>query len=153
MRFSSRFPVAVQMLIIIAWCPDDIKITSDMMAFSVNTNPVLIRRIMRYLKKADLISVAAGTGGTMLTRNAGEITLFDVYQAVELTEPDTLFGLHEAQNFDCPIGSKVNDVLKPHLEQAKRALEDSLAKVTIEQLIGEFPPFDYVLMEKIKSAQ
>lgn len=149
MQLSSRFPVAVQMLIIIAWCPDDVKITSDAMALSVNTNPVLIRRIMGYLKKADLISVAPGTGGTALMRDAGEITLLDVYQAVELTDQDLLFGLHETPNIQCPIGSRINEVILPHLEQARKAMEESLAKVTIEQLVEEFPPFDYALAEKI----
>lgn len=150
MQLSSRFPVAVQMLIILAWCPEDVKITSDAIAASVNTNPVLIRRIMGYLKKADLLSVAPGTGGTKLTRNSNEITLLDVYQAVELTDEDRLFGLHETPNLQCPIGSRINEVLLPHLEVARRALEASLASVTIEELLEEFPPFDYRLLEKIR---
>jgi len=148
MQLSSRFPVAVQMLIIIAWCPEDIKITSDMMALSVNTNPVLIRRIMGYLKKADLVSVAVGTGGTTFTRDADEITLLDVYRAVELTEQDMLFGLHETPNPECVIGCRINEIITPHMEHARKALEASLAQVTIEQLKREFPPFDYALMKK-----
>lgn len=54
MQLSSRFPVAVQIIIIIAWCPEDVKVTSEVLAVSVNTNPALIRRIMRYLKKQSL---------------------------------------------------------------------------------------------------
>lgn len=141
MKLSSRFPVAVQLLIILAWCPEDLKVTSDAIAFSVNTNPVLIRRIMGYLKKADLISVAPGTGGMKLARDIDQITLLDVYRAMELTDEDRLFGLHETQNPRCPIGNRINQVLLPHLEQAREALERSLAKVTIEQLLEEFPPF------------
>ncbi|HHW62129.1 MAG TPA: Rrf2 family transcriptional regulator [Syntrophomonadaceae bacterium] len=149
MQLSSRFPVAVQMLIILAWCPEDIKITSDAMASSVNTNPALIRRIMGYLKKADLIAVAPGVGGTRLTRNIDEITLLDVYQAVELTDDDRLFGLHDSPNPQCPIGNRINEVLLPYLEQAREALEASLAAVTLEQLLEEFPPFDYRLLPKM----
>lgn len=148
MQLSSRFPVAVQLLILMAWCPDDYKLTSEVLAVSVNTNPVLIRRILGYLKKANLAAVAAGTGGAALKRDAAEITLLDVYRAVELTDQDSLFGLHETTNQKCPIGSKINDVLKPHLEQARKALEASLAQVTIEQLTAEFPPFDPLIAEK-----
>jgi len=148
MQLSSRFPVAVQLLIVLAWCPDDYKVTSGMLAFSVNTNPALIRRIMGYLKKAGLISVAAGTGGAKLAKVAGEITLLDVYRAVELTDQDSLFGLHETTNKRCPIGSRINGVLAPHLEQARNALEESLSQVTVEQLTAAFPPFDPILAQQ-----
>ena len=148
MQLSSRFPVAVQLLILIAWCPDDYKVTSEVLAVSVNTNPALIRRIMGYLKKAELVTVTAGTGGATLTRDAGEITLLDVYRAVELTNQDALFGLHKTPNPRCPIGSRINSVLTPHLEHARSALEKSLAQVTIKQLAAEFPPFDPIVAKK-----
>lgn len=142
MRLSSRFPVAVQMLLILAWCPQELKVTSDLMAFSVNTNPVLIRRIMGYLKKAGLIDVAPGAGGTALTRDPAEITLLQVYRAVELTAQDRLFGLHENQNLRCPIGKRINQILQPHLEEARGAMERSLAGVTIGNLLEELPSFE-----------
>lgn len=149
MRLSSRFPVAVQMLVISAWCPEEVKITSDLLAFSVNTNPALIRRIMGYLKKAELITVSPGTGGIIFTRPAEEITLLDVYQAVELTEENALFGLHQNQNLRCPIGSSINDVIGPHLQNAREALEKSLEKVTIAQIKNDFPEFNREKIEKM----
>lgn len=148
MQLSSRFPVAVQILIIIAWTPDQYKVTSDILAESVNTNPVLIRRIMSQLKKAGLITVAAGTGGARLARDAGDISLLDVYRAVELTRQDALFGLHESPNPKCPIGKRINSVLLPHLDEARNNLEQSLSGVTIQQLTREFPEFDPVRLEK-----
>jgi len=147
MQLSSRFPVAVQLLILLAWCPEQYKVTSEVMAFSVNTNPALIRRIMGFLKKAGLVSVAKGTGGAKLARDASEITLLDVYRAVELTDKDSLFGLHETPNQRCPIGGRINRVLRPHLEQARNALEESLGQVTIDQLTEAFPPFDPAIVQ------
>lgn len=148
MQLSSRFPVAVQLLILLAWCPEEYKVTSELMAVSVNTNPALIRRILGYLKKADLIAVTAGTGGARLKRDAGDISLLDVYRAVELTQQDQLFGLHETPNPRCPIGNRINGVLSPYLQQARFALEQSLAGVTIEELTAAFPPFDPVIVQK-----
>lgn len=148
MQLSSRFPVAVQLLILMAWCPDEYKVTSEVLAISVNTNPVLIRRILGYLKKAKLVVVASGTGGAKLMRPAGEISLLDIYRAVELTKQDNLFGLHETPNQKCPIGSRINDILMPHLAEARNALEKSLEQVTIEQLTAAFPPFDPVLVKE-----
>ncbi len=144
-RLSSRFPVAVQMLIILAWCPEELRVTSELMAFSVNTNAALIRRIMGYLKKAGLIDVAPGAGGTKLARDPAGITLLQVYRAVELTSQDRLFGLHENQNLRCPIGKRINRILRPHLEEARGAMERSLAGVTIGKLLAEFPPFEQTL--------
>ncbi|NLA11816.1 MAG: Rrf2 family transcriptional regulator [Firmicutes bacterium] len=142
MRLSSRFPVAVQMLIILAWCPKELKVTSELMALSVNTNAVLIRRIMGYLKRANLIAVAPGAGGTALTKDPFQITLLEIYRAVELTAGDRLFGLHEDQNLRCPIGKRINGLLGPHLEEARRALENSLAEITIGELLQQIPPYN-----------
>jgi Rrf2 family protein len=153
MQLSSRFPVAVQSLIMIAWFPDQYKVTSEALAFSVNTNPALIRRILGYLKHAGLVSVAAGTGGAKLARAAQEITLLDVYRAVELTSRDMLFGLHDGPNPQCPIGKNINHVLRPHLDRARHALEDSLGQVTIYQLVADFPPFDPQLARRMMAAK
>ncbi|NLA05859.1 MAG: Rrf2 family transcriptional regulator [Firmicutes bacterium] len=141
MQLSSRFPVAVQMLIILAWCPEELKVTSEMMALSVNTNPALIRRIMGYLKRAGLIAVTPGAGGTRLTRDPAGITLLEIYRAVELTGREGLFGLHEEQNLRCPIGIRINRILRPHLAEAQEALERSLAGVTVAKLLEGVPPF------------
>lgn len=142
MHLSSRFPVAIQILIILAWVPDEVKVTSEILAKSVNTNPVLIRRIMGYLKRGDLITVPKGIGGAKLTKDPDEITLLDVYKVVELTEENQLFGLHDSPNPYCPIGRKINSVLKPHLDTAREALENSLGQVKIGELVKSFPPFD-----------
>lgn len=141
MQLSSRFPVAVQILILIAWTPDEYKLTSDVIAQSVNTNPVLIRRVVGYLKKSELVLVSPGKRGIKLARKPGEITLLEVYQAMELTEQDSLFGLHPDPNLQCPIGNRINEVLTPRFDRARKAMEESLAGVTIEELLAEFPPF------------
>lgn len=139
---SSRFPIAVQILILLAWCPEEVKLTSDIMAYSVNTNPVIIRRIMGYLKKHGLITAASSTKGAKLIKLPADISLLDVYNAVELTEANKLFGLHENPNPHCPIGSRINEVLGQRLEEARAALENELKKISIQDLMGEFQSFD-----------
>ena len=64
MQISSRFTIATHMMIIIAMQDTDSKVTSDFLAASVGVNPVIIRKTLSQLKKAGLISVARGTGGT-----------------------------------------------------------------------------------------
>ncbi len=60
MQISSRFTIAVHVLICIGTFRNDYKITSDFLASSVNVNPVVIRRIIQQLKKAGIITVKRG---------------------------------------------------------------------------------------------
>jgi len=82
MRVSTQFPIAVHALLMVAYFPD-IRVTSEMVAESVGNNPVIIRNIYGKLKKADLLYVQRGTGDTKLKKPANEITLWDIYKAVE----------------------------------------------------------------------
>ena len=83
MQISSRFTIATHMMIIIAIKSQESKVTSDFLAASVGVNPVIIRKTLSQLKKAELISVARGTGGTEIIKDLQDISLFDIYQAVE----------------------------------------------------------------------
>jgi hypothetical protein len=59
------------------------KITSEFLTKCINVNPVVIRRLLQQLKAADLINVQRGSGGATITRPLNEISLLDVYNAVE----------------------------------------------------------------------
>lgn len=105
------------------------------MAESVNTNPVVIRKILSYLKKAGIVQVRRGTGGASLAKDLGAITLLEVFRSVEVVEEDKLFHLHENPNPDCPIGANIQAVLELILVQAQEAMEQVLANITMEQVI------------------
>ena len=76
MQISSRFTIATHMLIIIALKGKESKVTSDFLASSVGVNPVIIRKTLSQLKKAELISVARGTGGAEIIKNLEDIESF-----------------------------------------------------------------------------
>ena len=82
MQISSRFTIATHMLIIIAIKSQESKVTSDFLAASVGVNPVIIRKTLSQLKKAELISVARGTGGTEIIKDIQDISLFDVMSII-----------------------------------------------------------------------
>ncbi|MFJ3389654.1 MULTISPECIES: Rrf2 family transcriptional regulator [unclassified Lysinibacillus] len=134
MKISSRFTIAVHILSIIKQNPSTI-CTSEFMAESVNTNPVVIRKIVSYLKKAGIVQVRRGTGGASLVKDLDAITLLDVFRSVEVVEEDQLFHLHENPNPDCPIGANIQAVLELILVQAQEAMEQVLANITMEQVI------------------
>ncbi|TDX99196.1 UNVERIFIED_CONTAM: BadM/Rrf2 family transcriptional regulator [Lysinibacillus xylanilyticus] len=133
-KISSRFTIAVHILSIIKQNPSTI-CTSEFMAESVNTNPVVIRKILSYLKKAGIVQVRRGTGGASLVKDLDAITLLEVFRSVEVVEEDKLFHLHENPNPDCPIGANIQAVLELILVQAQEAMEQVLANITMEQVI------------------
>lgn len=135
MKISSRFTVAVHILSLIS-IQKNVLCTSEWIAGSVNTNPVVIRRIMGMLKKAGMVSVTSGTGGASLIKNLNEITLLDVYKAVEVVEEGELFQFQENPNPDCPVGSNIQGVLELILISAQEAMEQVLKEVTMEELVN-----------------
>ena len=144
-KISSRFTIAVHILSIIKQNPSTI-CTSEFMAESVNTNPVVIRKIVSYLKKAGIVQVRRGTGGASLIKDLDTLTLLEVFRSVEVVEEDQLFHLHENPNPDCPIGANIQAVLELILVQAQEAMEQVLANITMEQVMTS-------LIREIKQSQ
>lgn len=140
MKASSQFTIAVHALLMIAYFPD-VRVTSDMVAQSVGNNPVTVRNVYGRLKRAGLLSVQRGTGATALARPAGEITLWDVYAAVEADSADEMFKFSDALSGTCPVGGSIRGLLMGHLNRAVDAFEESLSATTIEELCEEVAGF------------
>lgn len=130
MQISSRFTMAIHMFACIDTFTDR-KMTSDFMAASIGTNPVIVRKLLQQLKAAGLIEVSRGTGGVTVTKPLDEITFLDVYKAVECTPDEQLFHFHENPNPKCPVGKNIHHVLDDRLNQVQKAMEDKLATMTL----------------------
>jgi Rrf2 family protein len=133
MTKSSRFVIAAHVLTLLA-AREGKPMTSDGMAGSVNTNPVVIRRLLALLARASLVSTQEGAkGGTRLARPAEDIDLLTVFRAVE---SGGLFALHaHPPNPACPVGCKIQAALLPTLEAAEAAMQQALASTTIAELV------------------
>ena len=134
MKISSRFTVAVHILSLVAIERNEL-CTSEWIAKSVNTNPVVIRRVIGKLRDAELVQVRQGVGGTTLQKPLNEITLLDVYRAVEVVQEGELFQMHEKPNPDCPVGANIEAVLELILLRAQVAMESVLGEITMEDLV------------------
>ena len=134
MQISSRFTVALHIFTCVDTFKDEHKVTSDFLAASINTNPVIIRKILTQLKKAGLITVARGTGGIEVTRELSDITFYDVYQAIEPLEDGNLFRFHENPSPKCPVGRNIHALLDDKLKSIQDAMEEEMKKYTILDL-------------------
>ena len=133
MQITSKFTVAIHTLLAIHFFSNEHKTTSEFIASSVNVNPVVIRRTIQSLKAAGLVEVKAGSGGASITKNLSEITLYDVYIAMECLEGG-LFHFHENPNSLCPVGKNMHLILDKHLSNAQVAMENELKRVTLADL-------------------
>lgn len=166
MKISSRFSIAVHIVLILAVRGGSQKMTSEFLASCIHVNPVVIRRILGQLKKAEIADVKPGEGGAFLVKDVSELTLFDIYQAVEVVEDFSLFNSHSESETKCPVdchscpklsetgctaGSEsegcsdasredccyIHSSIEDHLKSAQKAMEESLKGTTVYNMIEE----------------
>lgn len=137
MQISSRFTLAVHIFVCIDTFQDNYKVTSDFLAGSTNVNPVIIRKILGQLKAAGLVEVVRGSGGASITKALNEISLLDIYNAVECIEKGELFHFHENPNTDCPVGRNIHVILDDKLQQVQCAMEKELASITLKDVLQD----------------
>jgi Rrf2 family protein len=133
MLSSSRFIVAVHAMSVLARYTGKGPVCSAAVAQSVHTNPVVIRRLMTELEKANLVrSVAGRSGGFELNRDPASISLADVYFAVE---DENVFRMHKTDpDAACPVAAQLGSILSAPLRAAECALHTSLAKTSIRDV-------------------
>ncbi len=137
MQISSRFTIAVHVLICIEAFKNERKITSEFLASSVNVNPVVIRRLLQQLKKAGIVEVKRGSGGADIAGNLSDITLLDVYNAVESVGEGQLFHFHDNPNPRCPVGKNIHNIMDERLREIQEAMESRMRSITIKNIMDD----------------
>ena len=135
---NSRMTVAVHILSYLVFAsgkrPDPV--TSEQIARSVRTNPVVIRRLLGLLRESGLVRSKRGANaGWTLARSPKAITLLDVYNAVH---DDSLFGLHASPpNPQCPIGRGLPGTLRKVYGSLEGELRRQLARTSVDEVLTE----------------
>ncbi len=141
MNNNSQFAVATHIMAILAgnklYLQDNACTNSSMIAESVNTNPVVIRRILSKLKDYDLVKSKPGpSGGSEISRHPSKITLNDIYSAIE--KDGSLFHMHYGEpNPNCPVGGNIRASLKGIMEKAESSIKKVLRKTTLLELTND----------------
>jgi Rrf2 family protein len=134
MAANSQFSIAVHVLTLLARAGSG-NVKSDSLARSVNTNPVVIRRLLGQLGHANLVASQTGaSGGTRLVKDPGEIPLVDVYHAVCCGE---VFALHGSPNRDCPVGRNIEAVLCNLQKEIDKSVDSTLARYTLADVLTQ----------------
>jgi Rrf2 family protein len=135
MRRDSRLSGVLHVLLHMA--EQKTPLTSEALAKAMDTNPVVIRRMMSGLRDHGLVRSAKGHGGGWtLERDLATISLRDVYDA--LGQP-SLFALgNRAESPKCLVEQAVNAALDQAFADAAALLLSRLGNVTLATLNADF---------------
>ena len=134
MPTNSQFTVATHILTLLAYTGQPM--TSKQISGSVDTNPVVVRRIIGALQQAGMVQTQMGVdGGTSLSQPPADITLLAVYRA---TKQGQVLPMHSSSpSPNCPVGANIQKVLLPIYGGAQAALESRLAQTTIADISSD----------------
>jgi Rrf2 family protein len=135
MAVNTQFSIAVHLLAGLA-CGCDKGVTSAHLAMSVNTSPSFVRRTLAKLSKAGLVETATGKAGACwLAKDARDISLLDVYEAVAAPKA---FSIHSyTEQKVCTVSCHIKSALEKALTKTQKAMEVSLDEISLAQIVSD----------------
>ncbi len=135
MANNLQFPIAVHIMAGLGYRGSN-ETTSAHLASSVNTSASFVRRTVAKLAKAKLVKTTRGINGhCRLARPAREISLLDIYRAVE---PPKVFAVHDYKpQRSCIVSCKFKETLEATLAKSQRAMERTLAETSLASFLTE----------------
>jgi Rrf2 family protein len=125
--------MAVHVLALLAYKEGD-RVTSASLAGSINTNPVIVRRLLLSLQKAKLVETCKGAGaGSRLNRSPRRINMAEIYRSVE--DAESFATPSKKPSARCPVGKCILDALEKIFTSAQTAMERDLAKTSLADVI------------------
>ncbi|MCI3939050.1 Rrf2 family transcriptional regulator [Chryseobacterium aahli] len=133
---NTRFATAIHIMTLLAKVPQE-WLTSDWLAGSINVNPVIVRKELRELREAGLITSRLGKeGGTKLAKSAEEIKISEIYAAVKNKE--VLGKKNQKPNPACPVGKEINNHLSMLFEQTDLLVKGFLGNKSLQEFTNQF---------------
>jgi Rrf2 family protein len=134
MAVNLQFPIAVHIMAALGH-RRGLETTSSELAMSVNTSPSFVRRILARLSKAGLVATSTGkTGACRLARDAKNISLLDIYEAIDAPKAFSIHSYKEQRA--CPVSCNIKGALDKALQKTQKAMEDSLNDISLAQIVS-----------------
>ena len=135
MSTNIQFSIAVHIMAVLGY-RQGADTTSGSLAKSVNACPSFVRRILARLSKAGLVQTTIGKAGACtLAKKASEISLFDIYDAVNAPKVFSIHG-YDIQR-PCVVSCNIKASLERVLEKTQLSVEERLKSITLEEIISD----------------
>lgn len=138
MQISMKCSIAVHCLIFIHEAKGKVKVTSQLLSNSTGCNPVIIRNILSSLKKAGILIVPRGTGGAALCVEPSQLTLYQIYTAIEPNGIHSLIGIHKCEDRTCPIAKNIYRILEGPYHEIETSITETMNKITLQSMIDDY---------------
>lgn len=135
MKYSTKLADTVHTLVFIA-LNDKETLSSSVLAVSIQTNPAYVRQLMAKLKAAKLINSMRGQANPTLAKLPKDITLLDIYRAIEGDKP--LLHLDTHTNPECGVGMNIQLALAEHYKQIQDSAEQKMRQITLQDIINSY---------------
>ena len=132
---DTKFSTAIHMLILASESSEPM--SSEQIAHSVGTNASYIRKVATRLGRAGIIEGRRGVSGFSLLKAPKDISLLEVYRAVEQSEDVHVFDVHQNPSDECIVGRNIRPVLNGMFRQAEQVVERELAGATLADCITQ----------------
>ena len=132
---DTKFSTAIHMLILVSEAKTPMN--SEQIAHSVGTNASYIRKVATRLSRAGIIEGRRGVSGVSLLKAPKDISLLEVYRAVEQSEDVHVFDVHQNPSDECIVGRNIRPVLNGMFRQAEQVVERKLAGTTLADCITQ----------------
>ncbi|MCF6160281.1 MAG: Rrf2 family transcriptional regulator [Furfurilactobacillus sp.] len=132
MKYSYRLSDGVHILAYISIAPTA-SLSSTSIAASIEANPSVVRKLMVDLKNAGLLTTKNGSAEPRLARSADDITLLDVYRAVEASQ--NILHVDPRTNMQCPVGANIQETLNGVYDRVQQAAEQEMQAITLTEII------------------
>ena len=135
MKYSTRLSDAAHVLALVAMSADE-PLTSDAIATSIRTNPAFVRQLMSAMRRAGLVTSVRGHPRPSLARSASEISLFDIYRAVEGDKPLLHHDTHT--NPECGVGVNIQYVLRECYDTVQEQAEEAMRAISLQDILDRY---------------
>ncbi|ALX47236.1 Rrf2 family transcriptional regulator [Lentibacillus amyloliquefaciens] len=132
---NNRLAVSIHILSLAALHSRE-QLTSDFIARSIQTNSVVVRRLTSELKHAGLLTSQPGITGIQLTRLSTDITLLDIYKAIQGNQ-ESVFAIHQNPNPHCEVGANIQSTLDTTFGKVQQAIEKELSNQTLQDIVND----------------
>ena len=135
LQITSRFTIAIHLLACIEVFQGQFPVNSAIFARSIGANRVIVRGVMSELNKAGIIEAGKGKKDVTLKKPLEEVTLYDIYRAVDDTAEKGLFHFHENPCPACPVGGNIHAALDGKLANVQEAMEKEMKNIPVSSVI------------------
>lgn len=135
MKYSTKLSDAMHILAFLALYPGE-DLSSDAIARSIHTNPSYVRQLMSALRKGGLLTNVKGHPRPALTKAPSQVTLLDVYRAMEGDKPLLHQDIHT--NPDCGVGVNIQLALRDCYDLVQKKSEEAMQSITLQEILERY---------------